>query len=157
MEHSSSGPSCAPFKISRRIRYRVLRRSWLYILPLAATRIQNHHVKAICFHVRVSFDETSQLLSRLVGAPSGDCRYDVNNRYLRWRFICLPDKPFRRDSEYESRWLSARLMIHPEVAQILYVINDIYLHTQNSKLPNSKLTWPRNWAKSSSASCQIAN
>ena len=36
------------------------------ILPLAATSIRKLHVKAICFHVSVSFDETSQLLSRLV-------------------------------------------------------------------------------------------
>ena len=59
---------------------------------------------------------------------SGDCRYDVNHRYFWWRLICLPDKPFRRQSESEPRWLSARLMIHPDVAQILGHVHDAGNH-----------------------------
>ena len=66
---------------------------------------------------------------------SGDCRYDVNHRYSRWRLICLPDKPFRRHSESEPRWLSARLMIHPDVAQILGHIHDAGNHLGNLPPP----------------------
>ena len=51
--------------------------SWVSFLRFP---LWEFHVKAICFHVRVSFDKTSQLLRRFIGALPGNGRDHIDQR-----------------------------------------------------------------------------